>query len=212
VNSPVAELGAARGELVELAPAVRRAVELDPRIPVRLRRGGGRSSAVLRLPFGVLAGRSLRVPAADGAADRRLDVTVDGGDLIAWLDGVRPALPEPRDDQWRGSLPPESGWRRLDTVPADVAREIVRAGAAATAGLDRRRTERVLDAAALQVSDAHGTGVSLTLRTLSALLRLRFAPPGTEIAVDICGRWVRVAGLYGSVYAERPGAGLTLAG
>jgi hypothetical protein len=61
-----------------------------------------------------------------------------------------------------------------------------------------------LDAPALRVSDDRGTEIALSLRTLSALLRLQFAPPGTAVNVDLCGRWVRVAGLYGSVYAERP--------
>jgi hypothetical protein len=211
-NSAVAELGAARPELAELAPAVRRAVALDPSIPVRLRRGGGRSSAVLRLPFGVLAARSLRVAREDGAPDSRLDVTVDGGDLLAWLDGTRPAAPEPRDERWRGTLPPEAGWRRLDTVPADVVREIVRTGALAASGQPRRSTDALLDASALRVSDEHGHSVAVSLRTLSALIRLGFAPAGTSVAVDLCGRWARVAGLYGSVYAERPEAALTLAG
>jgi hypothetical protein len=209
VTSSVAELDAARGELVELAPAVRRAVALDPRIPVRLRRGGGRSSAVLQLPFGVLAGRSLKVPAAEQTSEP-LDVTVDGADLIAWLDGTRPALPEPHDERWRGSLPPEAGWRRLDTVPADVLHDVVRSGAAAVAGLDRRRADAALDAPALRVSDDRGTEIALTLRALSALLRLHFAPPGTVVNVDLCGRWVRVAGLYGSVYGERPQRSLTV--
>jgi len=64
----------------------------------------------------------------------------------------------------------------------------------------------------LHVSDEAGGAVAVSLRTLSALRRLGFAPPDTEVAVDVSGRWVRVAGLYGSVYAERPGAALMLAG
>ncbi len=211
MSAAAAGLAAARRELVELAPAVRRAIELDPAIPVRLRRWGGRSSAVLRLPFGVLAGRTVRSAAEDPDAGR-IDVTVDGGDLLAWLDGTRPAAPEPRDERWRGTLPPQAGWRRLDTVPAEAIRAVVETGARAAAGLDRRRADAVLDAPALQVSDERVGAVVVSLRTLSALRRLGFAPPGTEVAVDVCGRWVRVAGLYGSVYAERPGTALMLAG
>jgi hypothetical protein len=37
-----------------------------------------------------------------------------------------------------------------------------------------------------------------------------FLPRGSHAAVDVSGRWIRVAAAYGSVYAERPGTGLGL--
>jgi hypothetical protein len=55
-----------------------------------------------------------------------------------------------------------------------------------------------------------GLSVEITLRTLSALTRMGFLPRGSHAAIDVAGRWVRVAAAYGSVYAERPGAGLTV--
>jgi hypothetical protein len=207
----LATLGA---ELQELAPAVRRAVTLDPGVAVRLRRRAGHSSAVLLLPFGVLAGRT--VAAAPARADAHepapLDITVDGTDLLAWLDGERITAPEPRDERWRGTLPPATGWARVDTVPADVIRGVVQAGSRTAVGRAPRAADAALDAPALRVSDDHGTTVAVSLRTLSGLIRMGFAPPGSAVAVDRCGRWVRVAGHYGSVYAERPGGGLSLAG
>jgi hypothetical protein len=46
---------------------------------------------------------------------------------------------------------------------------------------------------------------------LAALTRLGFLPRGGDgVAVDVTARWVRVAARYGSVYAERPGQGLTV--
>jgi hypothetical protein len=202
--------------LAELAPVVRRAVSLDPAIAVRLRRTAGRSSAVLLLPFGVLAGRTVAAPEAGADANASdaapVDVTVDGSDLLAWLDGERAAAPDARDERWRGTLPPVAGWQRVDLVPADVLRSVVQAGARTAVGHARRAADAVLDAPALEVSDDRGTTVSVSLRTLSGLMRMGFAPAGSEVAVDRCGRWVRVAALYGSVYAERPGGGLSLAG
>jgi hypothetical protein len=93
-----------------------------------------------------------------------------------------------------------------------VIREVVANGRRSSAGLDRRRADALLDAAAIRVSDEHGASLELPLRTVTALTRLGFAPAGSQVAVDRCGRWIRLAGLYGSVYVERPGAALTLAG
>jgi hypothetical protein len=38
-----------------------------------------------------------------------------------------------------------------------------------------------------------------------------FLTRGGPAHVDVAGRWIRVAGGYGSVYLERPGVGLSLA-
>jgi hypothetical protein len=40
---------------------------------------------------------------------------------------------------------------------------------------------------------------------VSALTRMGFLPRGSHAAVDIAGRWLRVAAEYGSVFAERGG-------
>jgi hypothetical protein len=71
--------------------------------------------------------------------------------------------------------------------------------------------DALLDSVVLTVSaDAGGPGTPVTLRALSALTRMGFVPTGSHVAVDVAGRWTRVAGRYGSVYAERPGLGLQL--
>ena len=52
--------------------------------------------------------------------------------------------------------------------------------------------------------------IVITLRALSALTRMGFLTSGGPAHIDIAGRWVRVAGGYGSVYLELPGASLGL--
>ena len=65
--------------------------------------------------------------------------------------------------------------------------------------------DALLDSVVLTVTGA-GHTVEITLRTLSALTRLGFLPRDSHAAIDVAGRWIRVAAAYGSVYAERPGA------
>ena len=115
-----------------------RVTGLDPAALVRLRDGGGRVTGYARLPFGVLVSRTI------GRAVEPADVTVAAADLLAAVDPGqgRPAevpLPASRDVEWRAPLPPLSGWQRLDEVPADVVRSLVRAGADDAPGLARRR-------------------------------------------------------------------------
>jgi hypothetical protein len=69
--------------------------------------------------------------------------------------------------------------------------------------------DALLDSVVLTVS-AGDRSAPVTLRTLSAVTRLGFLPRGSYIAVDVAGRWIRVAAAYGSVYAERAGLGLTV--
>lgn len=210
-------VAALRRDLDELAPLVRRSVSLDPTVLVRLRRADERLVLLVRLPFGVLAGRA--VPANRAMAP--VDVTVAASELLGWLDGERADPPVERDAQWRSAVPPARGWARIDTVPDDVVRGLVRAGAqtlrdaAAREGVPGAQprndvAETLLDSVVLTVSGSGGHSVEVTLRMLSALTRLGFLPRGSHIAVDRAGRWIRVAAEFGSVYAERAGAGLTL--
>lgn len=182
-----------RGEVTDLAPLVRRVVSFDRSALVRLRRSGERVSALVRLPFGVLAARTI---ALEHAADSAMDVTVGCVDLLAWLDDEHLQPPTARDAEWRGAAPPTVGWRRIDTVPDADVRPLVRSGA-------------LLDSVVLTVTDGTHT-VDITLRTVSTVTRLGFLPAGSYIAVDVAGRWVRVAAAHGSVYADRAGGGLGL--
>jgi hypothetical protein len=205
-----------REDLVEVAPLLRRAISLDRSALTRIRGAGDRVSALVRLPFGVLAARTVVV---DGPLPD-IDTTVRADDLVAWLDGDRAEPPDARDAQWRSGLPPTSGWQRIDTVPDTDVRSLVRSGAQALHDAAEREgvpgaqpraevADALLDSVVVTVSN--GTrSAEITLRTLSALTRLGFLPEGSHIAVDIAGRWIRVAAPYGSVYAEGPGLGLTV--
>lgn len=206
----------AKDDLAELAPLLRRTISLDPAGLARLRQGSGRLSVLVRLPFGVLAARTI---ALDAAADD-LDTTVRADELLAWLDGERPDPPAARDAEWRSGIPPASGWRRIDTVPDADVRPLVRRGATTLKAAAEREgvpgaepraevADALLDSVVLTVSDGP-LSASVNLRTLSAVTRLGFLPVGSYLNVDVAGRWVRVAAAYGSVYAERPGLGLTL--
>jgi hypothetical protein len=200
--------------LDELAPALRRAVTLDPAVLVRVRADGHTVTALLRLPFDVLVARTLRVE------EGTLDSTVRAADLLAWLDGARSDPPEAHDVAWRAGVPPTRGWRHIETVPDEVLRPLVRAGALALKDAATREgvpgaqpraevADALLDAVVLTASDESATA-SITLRTLSALLRMGFLPRGGRVHIDIAGRWIRLAAEYGSVFAERPGTGLSL--
>jgi hypothetical protein len=214
-----------RGALVELAPVLRRAVGLAPQAVARLRIGGGTATVLVRLPFGVLVSRSVAHGADDDAVR---DLTVAAAAALAWLDD--PAAPPPprRDADWRTGLPPGGGWRRVESVPDDVVRPLVRSGAMALKDAAEREgvpgasprsevADALLDAVVLTVSDdpvegeatpGAGASAEITLRALSALTRMGFLPQGGQVHVDVAARWIRVVAGYGTVYLERPGGGL----
>lgn len=207
-----------RDDLLELAPVLRRAVSLDPAALARLRAAEHQVGVMVRLPFGVLVARTLAVELAGNV----FDVTLRAADMLAWLDGETTSAPARRDAEWRASLPPAGGWRRIDIVPDEVVRGLVRAGAqtlkdaverAGPPGVQPRAevSDALLDSVVLTVSDAGGElATPVTLRALSALIRMGFLTRGSHVAVDVAGRWIRIAAEFGSVYAERPGLGLTL--
>jgi hypothetical protein len=204
-----------RADLAELIPLVRRAVDLGPAALVRVRRRGARLAMIVRLPFGVLAARTVEV---SGTAE--LDRTMRGAELLAWLDGERNDPPPARDADWRGGTPPDAGWHRIDRIPDSTIRPLVRSGALTLKQAAEREgvpgaqprqevADALLDSIVLTVSDdRHEVGIAL--RTLSALTRMGFLARDSHAAIDVAGRWIRVVGVYGTVYAERPGAALTL--
>src|SRR5262249_11551003 len=148
------------------------------------------------------------------------DYSVLATELLAWIDGDDPP-PGVRDADWRGGIPPATGWKRVDTVPDDVIRRLVRSragplkDAAARDGVPRAQPRAevpaaLLDSVVLTVSSSSGERVELTLRLISAITRMGFLPHGSHLAVDVAGRWLRCAARYGSGYAERPGLRLSL--
>jgi hypothetical protein len=211
----VASVDSIRAELAEMAPLLRRVVSLDPKALARIRVGVSRVTVLVRLPFAVLVARTV---AAN--VDGQLDRTVAGAELLAWLDGELSAPPEPRDADWYGAAPPATGWQRVDTVPDDVIRRLVRSGALALQDAARREgvpgaqpraevADALLDAVVL-TADGGGQRAQVTLRALSALTRMGFLARGSSAAIDVAGRWVRVAAEYGSVFTETAGSGLGL--
>jgi hypothetical protein len=216
-----------RAGVTELVPALRRAVRLDDRAVARLRLGpptgtGPATATVLvRLPFGVLVSRTVHITDRTTEPRDPIDVTVRAAEALAWFDDPDVAVPEARDAEWRAGRPPEAGWRRVDSVPEEVVRRLVRHGALALQEAAAREgapgaqpraavAEALLDATVLTVHDDAGASAAVTLRALSALVRMAFLPRGGQIHIDIAGRWIRVVGGYGSVYLERTGQQLTL--
>lgn len=215
--------------MYELAPLLRRCVDLQPSTVVRIRVAAGAASALLLLPFGVLVGRTVRLDEAAHEGVEPLDVVWRATETLAWLTGAPgPGTltepPQSRAHEWVTGTPPRSGWRRVETVPGDVIRPLVRKGALALQEAAAREgvpgaqpraevADALLDAVVLSVDDADAGNrphIEITLRALSALTRMGFLTHGGPAHIDVVGRWVRVAGGYGSVYLERPGAGLGL--
>jgi hypothetical protein len=210
-----------RNALADLEPLLHRATGLDPMILTRLRLTGGTpggrdtATALVLLPFGVLVART--VPAPARAAP--VDVTVAARNAIEWIQAAGELVV--RDGDWRVGLPPPTGWRRVETVPGDVIRRLVRTGAMALKDAAAREgvpgaqpraqvADALLDSAVLTVCDDAGTEVPVSLRALSALLRMGFLVRGGAAHVDVTGRWTRVVGGHGTVLLERPGRQLRL--
>jgi hypothetical protein len=114
-----------------------------------------------------------------------------------------------------------AGWHRIETVPDDVIRNLVRTGALALQDAAAREgvpgaqpraevADALLDSVVLTATDDAGARAEVTLRALSALTRMGFLPRGGSAHVDIAGRWLRVVGEYGTVHLERPGQSLQL--
>jgi hypothetical protein len=204
----------------ELAPLLRRAVALDPAALARIRIGPTTVTSLVRLPFGVLVGRT--IPLVDGHPAAG-DVTISATEVLQWIDGQAAATPPTRDGDWRGGVPPAGGWARIDVVPDDVVRGLVRRGALALKEAAAREgvpgaqpraavADALLDSVVLTVTDQRQHRVDVTLRLLSAITRMGFLARDSELAVDVAGRWTRLAARYGSGYAERAGLSLTMRG
>lgn len=204
----------------ELAPMLRRAVALDPAALARIRIGPTTVTSLVRLPFGVLVGRTIPLVDAHPAPG---DVTAAAQDLLTWIDGAAEAPPRGRDADWRGGVPPAADWTRIDVVPDDVVRGLVRRGALALKEAAMREgvpgaqpraavADALLDSVVLTVTDQGHQLVEVTLRPLSAITRMGFLARDSQLAVDVAGRWTRLAARYGSGYAERAGLALTVRG
>ena len=207
MTSPSSDVGTPE-TWAELTPLVRRAAALDPATLVRLTNSSGVLTVWVALPFDVLASRTVPAPADGGD----VDLAAAAAETLSWLDGASRDQPARLDLLWRGSLPPRQGWQRLDLVPDSAIRDVVRAGAReikSLGGTAPRREQALLDSVVLTVANDGGQA-EITLRVVAALTRMGFLPRDSQAGVDVVGRWIRLTGTYGAVYAEQPGAGLSV--
>ncbi|SHN26970.1 hypothetical protein [Cryptosporangium aurantiacum] len=177
-----------------------RVIRLDAAALVRVRPAGpARLTLWAQLPFDVLAARSVAGSWPD-------DVTVAAADLLETVSGAATlVLPRRRDTDWRGSLPPERGWQPLDSVPADVVRDLITAGQQAFRTIGSRAAgESLLDHETLRVrgDTAGAPEIAVPFRLLLGLARMAFLGDG-PVAVAVSGPWLRLAATHGVVYRRR---------
>jgi len=173
----------------ELAPVARRAADLDARSIARIRASANSASLYVRLPFGVLVGRTIRTEGAHGV----LDVAVGAIELLGWVDEeIRPLVRA-------GALAHKEAAAREGAPGAQPRAEVA----------DALLNSIVLTARADTAHDdtAHA---EISLRALSALTRMGFLKRDGSAHIDVAGRWIRIAAEYGTVFLERPGSGLSL--
>jgi hypothetical protein len=196
-----------RAELADFAPMAERAVSADAATLIRLRAVAatagnelGVIAGFVRLPYEVLAGRAIA-----GRVAEACDVTYSAAGFLSWLDtDGEPYAVEParQDAHWLTGLPPRTGWQRIEVVPDQAIREVVRSGALlARSATSRPEQQALLESIVLTVS-AEGRSIEVPLGPLSALTRMGFLPRGSEAVVDTAPGWIRVAGAYGSTFVS----------
>jgi hypothetical protein len=189
----IAEL-ASRQQLADFAPLAERAAAIDNHAVIRFRGTGDAIAGFVRLPYDVLAGRTIAAEAVG-----QFDVTVAVTDLLTWLDEDGP-IPARRDAHWLSPLPPQVGWERVESVPDSEVRSLIRSGAAlAQDASNKAGQEALLSSIVLTATSADRT-VEVALGPLSALTRMGFLPRGAQTAVDVAPGWIRIAAPYGSTF------------
>lgn len=148
--------------LEELLPMARRLARGDATALVRVQARAGVVAGFAVAASGALVGRRLAA-----ATPVQLDITVLAADLSAWVEHARSVgeeghvgalrIPQRRDGEWRGALPPALGWTVLDTVPESVISTLVAEGIAAhreaeRLALNSSAARQLLDQSVLTVS------------------------------------------------------------
>ncbi len=179
----------------DFGPLADRVLGLNPDDPfLRLRGGGEVLQGFVRLPYDVLAGRSLALPEAPV-----FDRTVSAADFLRWLDDPE-QTPAGRDASWLAALPPRGGWERIEVVPDSAVREVVRSGALLAPSATSRSGQQSLLSSIVLTARSETRTVEVPLGPLSALTRMGFLPRGGHAAVEVAPGWIRVAAGYGSTY------------
>jgi len=185
------------GQLADFVPLAERAVSVDAGSLIRFRATEQALAGFVRLPYDVLAGRTL---AAEPSA--AFDITVSAADFLGWVERSGP-VPAGRDAHWLSALPPRTGWRRVDLVPDSVVRDLVRSGAELAAGTTSRQSqESLLASVVLTAADGALPEVRVRLGALTALTRMGFLPRDGRAAIDTAPGWIRIAAAYGSTYVS----------
>jgi hypothetical protein len=204
-----------RDGLRDFAPLAERALSVAGDALIRFRSYEGRIGGFVRLPFEVLAGRTIEAGGAGGSdvaggagggaaalVTKPFDVTVGARQFLSWLDegGEEPAR---ADAHWLSALPPRAGWRRIEIVPDTAIRDVVRSGALLAQGADTRPGQQaLLDSIVLTAHAESGPPVQVPLGALSALTRMGFLPRDGQAAIDTAAGWIRIAAAYGSTYVS----------
>lgn len=185
-------------QLRDFTPLAERAVSVDAASLIRFRRGPATVAGYVRLPYDVLAGRTLAVAAGD---EPSLDVTMAAADFLHWMQDPA-AVPTPKDAHWLSALPPRAGWQRVELVPDSVIRDLIRSGASLAPDAASRRGQEALLASVVLTATAPGQRVEVPLGPLSALTRMGFLPRDAQAAVDVAPGWIRVATTLGSTFVS----------
>ncbi|HEU5271534.1 MAG TPA: hypothetical protein VFU36_16520 [Jatrophihabitans sp.] len=187
-------------ELADFVPMAERAVSADPETLIRLRGlvgdGGSVVAGYVRLPYDVLAGRTIAAELAEP-----FDLTLTAADFLSWQ-AESGAEPSRQDARWLTGLPPRAGWQRIEVVPDKAIRAVVRSGALLAREASSRSGQQALLGAIVLTASSEGRSVDVPLGPLSALTRMGFLPRGGEAAVDVAPGWIRVAAAYGSTYVN----------
>ena len=187
----------------------------SPDDPVAASRPAGIARVWATTPFGPVACRTMAIsPARDDMIVRADAVSTATGDArsVPQLDAAVPmtlGCGAAADSSWPGRLPVDGGWSVLDAVPAGVFRDLetqARGVAKEESGPLGLPTS-LLDQKVLTV---RGTGTSdgadISMREVFALCAMGFIPvePAADehVRVSVKGRWRRLDGRFGSVYAS----------
>lgn len=184
-------------DVADFGPLADRVLGLNPTVPfLRLRGAQDVVQGFVRLPYEVLAGRSLALPGAPA-----FDRTFDAADFRRWLDNAD-SEPTARDASWLSALPPRAGWERVEVVPDSAVREVVRSGALLAPSATSRPGQEALLSSIVLTARSQTRTVEVPLGPLSALTRMGFLPRSGQAAVDVAPGWIRIAAGYGSTYVS----------
>lgn len=188
-------------QLRDFVPLAQRAVSVEAASMIRFRATEQTVSGFVRLPYDVLAGRTLATELTPAAA---FDITVAAADFIDWAEQSGPP-PVSKDAHWLSALPPRRGWQRVDLVPDKVIRDLVRSGAELAVGATSRPSQEALLASVVltaKAGDGSAPQARVRLGALTALTRMGFLVRDSGAAIDVCPGWVRVAAALGSTYVS----------